>query len=374
MFRRRSSAAASNAAASLPTTGSGTSSGGRGSSFRSSLLASIRGTNKDDGSARTIRLKHKSFREMWDDASAPVRATYVCLLAFLLCFWWGVRSIRYRNSHVHLDCQSLDCRLTILPAGWHRKVVAEFPRRQLLQAFAVKTDVDGNFVEANPKLDDDVVYAPHKGRKTGKYKPKNAGHYKGPDKNGHYYSYAVVLQDKVPEQQQRRHEHREGEPTNDLPAEETVKFGSDFDPYLVDLGDGGKKRLIVRQFQIGQSKRRVRMMVSRIDGYIKQRRQRLIVKEQAVPSWQGILMIVLGLVGFLITLLVGQFWDEHLPGSAGPGVRRHSQQQQQQRRSVEQRRSSAYDRTTPSRYEVRTKPAAQPQPIQRRTAPGPPKR
>jgi len=311
---------------------------------------------KGDGSARSIRLKNKSIPELWKEASVPTRITYVCLFSFLLSLYLGIRFIRYYNSHVHLDCHSTDCRLSILPIGWGKRVVVDMPRRQLLQSFSVKTDADGNFIMANPPMEDEDIIK-NKYKKPGKhgYSPKSSGHYKGPDKEGNYYSYALVFREKPQDGSAAEQEERSR--AEGVSDRELVDL-SPLDPYTV-VQDHGRRRLVMRLFRIGQSRRRVRTMITRIDSYIKRRRVRLIVKENGVPSWQGILMVVLGLVGFLLTLLIGQFWDEPPRTSTGPGVRRQQQHQPTPYRSVEEKRGSAYQRTTSARYEVRTKPAAQ---------------
>jgi len=48
----------------------------------------------------------------------------------------------------------------------------------------------------------------------------------------------------------------------------------------------------------------------------------LTVKENCPPSWQGILLLVLGIFGLLLTLLIGQIWEpEAHSNTQGPGTR-----------------------------------------------------
>ena len=237
--------------------------------------------------------------------------------------------MRWSNAHIHLNCRLLDCDIEIVPLGWGRKIAMNFPRRQLIDSYSVKTDAKGNFVEGRVSLNDDNVGRPISKKKKHSGKKQN---YKGPDANGHYVSYALILTDVEPVT---------GEENAEVSAnEQQLKTLDSLKEYLDPIEDG-QYRLVLRKFRMGQSKRRVRTILSKIDGYIKRRRTQLIVKENSPPAWQGILGIVLGLMGFLLTLLIGQLWDELPPTAAGPGARRET-------------RSEALRRTMPARYEVAT--------------------
>ena len=343
MFRRRHSSAE----VGLPTTtasGGGVfSSNANASNKRPSLLPLRPSAN--DGSASSIRLS-KPLSVMWKQASTGTKATYISFFVFLFLLYLGIRSIRHHNAHVHLDCQSTDCRLSLLPVGVGRKkIILNFPRRQMIDNYPVKTTIDGKVVKINPSLDDDMVHRKRKG-------PGKTPQYKGPDKNGHYLSYAIVLQQPGSNSDKNKQEAEQSGDDND--QAELVDLSA-LHPFA-EILDGGELRMAFRQFRIGQTSRRVRTMNNRIDSYIKKRRQRVLVKENGVPSWQGILLITLGTVGFLLTLLIGQFVDEPEHGHyQGPGARRRSSQES----AAERRRRFSADpmaRATPARYEVKMKP------------------
>jgi hypothetical protein len=316
----------------------------------------------------------------WHQTSIATRATYFSLFFFLLLLYSGIRWIRYSNAYIHLNCRLETCDLQIMPLGWGRKLRLEFPRRQLLDCIAVKTDAQGVLVEGTPNINDDYnMLQPHHNHSHSKHKGKkhSSPHKqssKGPDENGHYVSYAIVLTDEeevvkahdagaTPTEEQADHNGNESDHGNNeltIPIKDLSIFKDYLDPLEVQQVDNNsttqqqpqrKYRLVVRKFRIGQSRRRVRVMLSKLDAYIKRRRTQLVVKETSAPAWQGILGIVLGLMGALLTLLIGQLWDERPPSASGPGVRRETTRGNSNSNRSHQ---DAMRRTTPAKYEVAT--------------------
>jgi hypothetical protein len=256
-----------------------------------------------------------------------------------------VRSLRYNNAHIHLNCGLHECRLSILPKGWNRQHKIDFPRRQLINTMAIKTDSNGKYIDANPSLTDDLRFHTINNNKNGRSAAYRSSTYRGPDDHGHYTSYAIVLAMHDP------NHYSDPNASASLPPAQQM---ADLQPLLEDhyverLDDNSTSvRLILRQFQMGQSKRRVRTMIAKIDGYIQRRRTQLIAKENAPPGWQGVLMIVVGIMGFLLTCLLGQFWEETDSYHGRGGARGHTP-----RKSSSS--SSATARTMPVDYEVNTK-------------------
>ena len=309
-------------------------------------------SNPNDGSARNIRLE-QSLSKKWSHMSVATRATYGSLTFFLLLLYFGIRWIRFSNAYIHLNCRLATCDLQIMPLGWGRKIRLEFPRRQLLEGVAVKTLADGSYVPGAANVNDDYITKPAINKKGKKYIPAHKQSTKGPDAHGHYVSYALLLTDQEPDEPQIDGE--EGDqpvPIKDLSALSDYlerlpqEQGGDADPEnALQLR---KYRLVLRKFRIGQSKRRVRTILAKIEAYIKRRRTQLVVKETSPPAWQGILGIVVGLMGTLLTLLLGQLWDD-VPLASGPGVRRESKTSKGNLKSGDTMR-----RTTPAKYEVAT--------------------
>lgn len=317
--------------------------------------------NPNDGSARNIRLE-KSLAKTWSQTSFATKATYCSLVFFLMMLYFGIRWIRYSNAFIHLNCRLETCELKIVPLGWGRKLRLEFPRRQLLDAMPVKTDASGVFVEGTPNVNDDYLPRQTAKKKGKKYSAASKPSSKGPDADGNYVSYAIVLTDQDPEADtevaEPNRDGEEGDNANQvLPVQDLSMFKEYLEPLESKVSDDGKTplrqyRLILRKFRIAQSKRRVRTILTKLEAYIKHRRTLLVVKETSPPAWQGILGIVLGLMGALLTLLIGQLWDESSPSASGPGVRRESRGGSN-RSSVDRPRETM-KRTTPAKYEVAT--------------------
>ncbi|CAJ1942286.1 unnamed protein product [Cylindrotheca closterium] len=254
----------------------------------------------DDGSGKSIRMDAPIIKS-WKQASSFTKYSYYILAFFIFLMFVGYRYLRYWNASIWLTCHQHECTLDMTPAGG-RSISVVFSRTQLDFAQAVKTDKAGNFLSIDtskyepPNRDD-------KGRK--KYK---SGSYKGPDELGEYKSYALSFKKETPEGVEK-------------PPEVPDSDFSDVLQYMREL-DGGVLQLTMRQFGLAQSRTRVRSSINKVDSYVKKRRQKLIIKESATLPWQGILCLIFGLLGFMLTLLVGQFWDEKPHKYGGPGSRR----------------------------------------------------
>lgn len=146
-----------------------------------------------------------------------------------------------------------------------------------------------------------------------KKKGYKSGAYKGPDDDGNYKSYALKFYPKTPESVEKAEDDVEdgdfSEVAKFLDKEETEQDG---EIYVMHM----------RKFGLAQSRTRVRSMINKVESYLKRRRQKLLVKESAPLPWQGLLFLIFGLLGLMLTLLIGQFWEETPKRQTGPGVRR----------------------------------------------------
>lgn len=334
MFRRRNSEG-------LPTV-SGHATHAPRFSFRNSPTAG------GDGSASSIRLQSPVARAI-EKSSKPVRITYGLFFTCILFMFSGYRYIRSQSASVWLTCHRQECHLQITPRGFRTTVSLHIARRQVLKSIPVKTKQDGTFVTSEGvKLHED--WKDKKGRNK-KKKSANTSNYKGPDPEGNYLSYAVLLRDagtEAPETPETVKTTLMGMKEEESPDADLTSVKH----FLDATDEPGVYRLIIRKFNIAQTKRRIRTISQKIDSYIKKRRHKLLLKENAAPSWQGILICIVGLIGFCLTLLLGQFWDDPPKRSSGPGVRRRKAQPvhaPQHKRTVD---PSVYQTQTPSRYEV----------------------
>jgi hypothetical protein len=235
----------------------------------------------------------------------------------------------------------------------------ELPRHQIKDVRAVKVSPHGEVKEDNVNLNEEWRNVQKMksggGKKTSK-KNSAINSFQGPDENGNFLSYAITFKDKTDFRNKEGDDDEvKAEKLSDLEGNE-----KDLSALVGTFGErleNGDIRVVFRQHGLTQTHRRVRNMHSKLDSYIKKRRQKLNVRESPAASWQAILLVVFGLVGFLLTLLIGLFWDENdiyesNKKEGGPGVRRRHHQHADLKKD-----DNPYGRQTPSRYEVSTRPS-----------------
>jgi hypothetical protein len=204
----------------------------------------------------------------------------------------------------------------VTPPG-SKTLKAIFPRTQLHSAQAIKTDSAGNFLE----LDTDKYEPPARsgGKKQKKYKRPPGYNSRGPDAMGKYKTYRIKILQSDPGDP----ETNDGEGNNNNNNNSNDGDFSKVKEYLSeDAEELGMYTLHFRNFGLSQTRMRVRSNINKVDSYIKKRRQKLLLKESASLPWQAILCLVFGLVGVLLTVLIGQFYEEEPRRQGGPGARR----------------------------------------------------
>jgi hypothetical protein len=213
-----------------------------------------------------------------------------------------------------LTCHTEECTLEVTPPG-SKTLKAIFPRTQLHSAQAIKTDSDGNFLE----LDTDKYEPPARGggKKQKKYKRPPGYNNRGPDAMGKYKTYRIKILQSDPGDP----ETNDGEDNNNNNNNNDGDF-SKVKEYMSEDVEEGMYTLHFRNFGLSQTRMRVRSNINKVESYIKKRRQKLLLKESASLPWQAILCLVFGLVGALLTLLIGQFYEEEPRRQGGPGARR----------------------------------------------------
>lgn len=283
-----------------------------------------------DGSGKAIRME-APLKKAWRKASVHTKGSYYALLGCILLIYFGYRWLRWNHSSIHLICHTEECTFSITPQGWMGSHKVSFPRHQLLLAQAMKVTKEGKFVSLSPRMDD-FQDPPGKGKNKNKKKTTS---YKGPDRNNHYPSYRITFREKIVKNRKQQPDDNDPEQTGDsVDGSPQLNIPdvplTDVAPFLEKVHDQegdyvNQLSLIIRQFGIFHSRRRVKTSVQKIDSYIKRRRHKLTVKENTPPAWQGILMLVLGIFGLLLTCLIGQFSEpETTRRQAGPGTRNRS--------------------------------------------------
>ncbi len=255
-------------------------------------------------------------------------------------------------ASIWLTCHGQECELEISKPYHRKSTKITFPRQQLLRTQQVKTDRHGHFLREDSSQSDYHMETYTTKDENGniierkRSVPINSNiHSTGPDKNGDYDSYSIVLEDPASEQYKEKDESQKTTLLTDLKP--IYPFGT--------KNEYGQFVFIFRQFGVAQSKRRVRTMVQKIESYVNQRRSKIVVQEETDLSWKGIVGLVIGLFGILVTILFGQLLEEEeeirlqtvrrqkqmqrqrkqlssssalrsglRPGMGGPGVRRQA--------------------------------------------------
>lgn len=211
-------------------------------------------------------------------------------------------------ASIWLTCHAQECTLELTPPGARTQTVV-FSRTQLYQTQATRVDKNGKFLA----VDTSKYEPPERGNK--KKKGYKSGSYKGPDADGMYKSYCIKFHVQTPSNVEKTEE--------DVPDGDFSKVAQYLEKDRTDDAEGEVFVLHMRKFGLAQSRTRIRSMINKVESYMKRRRQKLLVKESAPLPWQGLLFLIFGLLGLMLTLIIGQFWEETTPRrQGGPGARR----------------------------------------------------
>jgi hypothetical protein len=280
-----------------------------------------------DGSGKAVHMDAPLWRA-WKNADGYIKGTYIFLVLSIMLMIFGYRQLRYHNSSIWLTCTAEECNLQITPTGRRGTLSVDFARKQLLAAETIKVDPDGNFV----KLDDSDPFKYSYRNKKGKnkYRP---GFEKGPDKEGNYDSYHLILEPLKDENQaDTQKDNDDSVPVSDF---EAIKEYTNVD-------ENGRLVLHMRRFNLGETRRRTRIMTNKVDAYVKKRRHKLFLKENAGLSFFGIFGMILGLFILCLTVLLGQFVEEPpRRKQGGPGARRKPPVSQQKRSNLTYTKSAS---------------------------------
>ena len=87
---------------------------------------------------------------------------------------------------------------------------------------------------------------------------------------------------------------------------------------------------ILRKYAKNKRRGSVRPQHSRLKSYLSGRRKLVTVRENKGPSWSGVFCLVFGLFTLLISIILGQFWEE----DNRPHVKRRLRQQNQMKQNA----------------------------------------
>jgi hypothetical protein len=167
---------------------------------------------------------------------------------------------------------------------------------------------------------------------------------KGPDEDGNYDSYRVTLINRKPEGGDANVESTENiihvdnkhdNPTKEEKINTKFEWGdlSKLDEWMQVDHLTGNHELFMRQFNIGQTGRRSRVQVTKLQSYIKSRRHKVTIRENTSTDWKGLFGIIMGVLSLLFCILLGSFYEtsSNRNRHGGPGSRQGGQGGTQQR-------------------------------------------
>lgn len=272
------------------------------------------------------KTKDNAFVKAVKEASFYTRATYVWMIVSLLMCYGGYRSIRSNHGSVWLDCVTSGCDLTISPPNRAARTKVSFDRSQIVRADIVKVDGTGavQSSETVTSVRDSWGGPAGRNKKGRSYSSSYTAAELGPDENGHYESYTLVLKESGGAESATT-DGDGGASSTDPDAEQSQSGGGggathNLSPLfsVVEPNDAGEYHVEMRMFNRGQTRRRANSMATRINSYTRNRRHKLVVRENRNVPWQGVVLVVVGILSFVLSLLLGQFME---PEEEAPRVR-----------------------------------------------------
>jgi len=307
--------------------------------------------NIPDGSGISIQMEAPILRAA-KNASSYTKRSYMALILLMGTLLFSYRIIVNDYAFISLQCDTQNCDLKIKPPR-ERTFSFTFDRRQLEFVQEVRVDGNGKIMSSNHSTTTSSTSSSSTSSSSTSYPKRNQFDDRYPDQNGHYKSYIITLR-KEGKDDATAHNLKE-ELSKEI-TDEMMKYGSaamtdpdimekfkqrersiktimeqtserirveqnlpDLSPLLphCDRYDppihhshhhhSHTCHILLRKYNIGETRRRVTALVSRIFTYIEGRRQNLDVRESRNVKWQGILLMIFSVFGLLITLIAGQF-------------------------------------------------------------------
>lgn len=281
-----------------------------------------------DGSGRAISMDAPIIRSA-KNASPYTKGSYLWTLGSFVVAIWGWRSIWWHYATTFLSCDGDNCKLKIIKPGRGKEFNLQFHRDQIVNVNHIKVDVNGDIYSSDGGIemfDSYYITLNQFGKEAAidlfseqRRRLANQGE-KAITKEQmiemeKYGSAAMTdpsLREQLEEHSQMTditsHDREQGNDEHeklkryDLPRLDTLND--------VAISEGlGQYKLILRKYNIMHKRRRVSALVSKINYYSSGRKSKLIIRENRNVMWQGILSCVFGSFSFLLSLLLGQFWE-----------------------------------------------------------------
>ena len=240
----------------------------------------------------------------------------------------------YNYATTYLSCEGDICQLKIIPPYRQKGLKLKLDRKQIVIGKTYKVDEDGETNRGKPITFDSygIVFNQYgKDAVIDKFDLQRAGLQKKVDEAlteedmlemQKYGSADPDLREKFAKQKRSRAERDLAGETpkkilrnNDLPS---LKGLEDFAVREAD----GQYLLTIRKYNVGHKMRRVSALVNKINLFATGSKDRLLIRENRIVVWQGIVGMVFGIFSFLLSLLLGQFSDpDNRVKTRGPGSR-----------------------------------------------------
>lgn len=291
-----------------------------------------------DGSGRSVQMEAPIMKAA-RNASSYTKYSYMWLFGsiFSILYGWHFATSRYATTY--LSCKDDgNCILKIIPPNRKKRLSLTFTKDQLITAQSIQVNIHGEPLDLDSK-----TY--HRSEET-------------------YESYYMVLNqygkdaaEVIQEEQHRKEiEHDLLESVKKEEAELMQKYGSaartdpalgayeeekrtkeekivemkrrldkeqryreeivkdnellpnleSILPFAIQEADH-QYRVIMRRYNVGHKRRRVASLITKIKMYASGQKDTLVIRENRILAWQGILLIVLGVFSGLLSLLLGQF-------------------------------------------------------------------
>jgi len=359
-----------------------------------------------DGSGKSIKMESPLAKAI-RSADGFIKGTYVWFFISLFFIWGGWSWIRRNSASTVLDCNAGGCTLTIqtpysfLPRNSisgvplktksrsKRRIKIDFKRDQLVRADNIKWNPESQMIVKNyginaptydsqqQKQEEDAEEEEegdskqptkpwNQQNKKRKYKAKKYKNYKknnspynrngGPDTDGNYDSYVIILRDPLPPSDESDEEadpnespskkmQRQMAAAHRFMSRDPNSLASLLAPFAIAT-DGGSNSdsteyvIHPRDFNMGQTRRMARTSVSKIIAYSKGRRSSCIIRESRPVAWQGLVLLIIGIFSLVLCLLLGQFWEEHDPTRVGSYRKRMAEiRKREEAKKLRQRRN-----------------------------------